>query len=440
MNKELFDLASWATEKAKKAGAAASRIGIGRERSVEISYRERKPETIKEAATRSLTIEMYVQGRYSSQSTSDLRKKALEQFIADAVATTRLLAEDPYRTLPDPRYYPDRGEIDLQLTDPAYGEYTPEQRHQTARAIEAACLDAGGDKVISVTAETQDGESESVLLASNGFAGYQALTYCTGGASMTAQDEGDRRPNGYAYAVAIRRSQLPRPEEIGRKAAKETLDLLGAKKIRTETLPVIIRNQDVPRVLSGLLAAMYGSSIQQKRSFLADKKGQTIASPVLTLIDDPLLPGGLGSRPFDGDGLAARRRVMIDQGVLNEFFVDWYYSRKLGWEPTTGGPANLILPPGSRPLTEIMRDLGRGILITGFIGGNSNSTTGDSSIGILGKLFDGGVPVQSVAEMNIAYNHLEFWKRLTEAADDPWPYSSWRTPSLVFSDVVVSGV
>ena len=116
------------------------------------------------------------------------------------------------------------------------------------------------------------------------------------------------------------------------------------------------------------------------------------------------------------------------------------FRSKLGWEPTTGGPSNLILPPGKRSVKEIMKDLGKGIFITGFIGGNSNSTTGDSSIGIIGRLFEKGEFTQPVAEMNIAGNHLDFWQKLAEVANDPWPYSSMRTPSLVFTDVVVSGV
>ena len=120
--------------------------------------------------------------------------------------------------------------------------------------------------------------------------------------------------------------------------------------------------------------------------------------------------------------------------------MDWYYGRKLGWEPTTGGTSNLIIPPGNRSVKTIMKDLGRGIFVTGFIGGNSNSTTGDTSIGITGQLFDGGKSVQAVAEMNIADNHLKFWHKLAEAANDPWIYSSWRMPSLVFTDVVVSGI
>ena len=138
--------------------------------------------------------------------------------------------------------------------------------------------------------------------------------------------------------------------------------------------------------------------------------------------------------------LQLKKRTMIEKGVLKEFYLDWYYSRKLGWEPTTGGTSNIIIPAGKRSVKEIMKDLGRGIYVTGFIGGNSNSTTGDASVGIFGQLFENGEPVQAVAEMNIADNHLKFWNKLAEVANDPWIYSSQRVPSLVFTDVVVSGV
>jgi PmbA protein len=131
---------------------------------------------------------------------------------------------------------------------------------------------------------------------------------------------------------------------------------------------------------------------------------------------------------------------MIEAGVLKDFYIDWYYGRKLGWEPTTGSSSNLVIPPGKRSVPEIMKDLGRGILITSFIGGNSNSTTGDTSIGIVGQLFDKGASLHPVSEMNIADNHLKIWQRLAEVANDPYPYSSEKFPSLVFNDVVVSGI
>ena len=439
MNKELAEIAEWAAKTAKSAGADDCKVGISGQRFVEISYREHKPEAIKEASTRGLNVQIFVNGRYSSQSTSDLRKAPLQEFLTNAVKTTRLLAEDPFRTLPDPKYYAGQVKMDLALFDPTYEKFTPEQRHEMVQIMENACLKAGGEKVISVTASMRDTRSESIVLTSNGFQGARETTNFTAVAEMTAKDEGDRRPEGYYYASCRHRGKLVAPDKIGSEAAARTLDLLGGKKIATETLPIIVENQAVPSLLNGFLQAMFGRNIQQKQSFLMDKKGQKVGNENFTIIDDPLIVGGLGSQLFDGDGFAAKKRVMVDKGVLQDFYIDWYYSRKLGWEPTTGGTSNLIIPPGKRSVQEIMKELGRGILITDFIGGNSNATTGDASIGIIGKLFENGEPVQSVAEMNIADNHLKFWNRLIEVADDPWLYSSWRTPSLVFEEVVVSG-
>jgi len=439
MNKEMQDLAASSIKTALSAGADACRTGIDSQRFVQITYRQRKAETIKEASTRGLNIELFVDGRYSVQSTSDLRKDALKEFIRNAVAMTRLLAEDPYRSLPDPKYYEGRSKADLKIFDPDYGGLTPDDRHGLVKGVEDGCLTAGGDKVVAVIALGQDTRAESVLMASNGLDAYSAATGYVAGARCTVQDEGDRRPMGYNYQASPYRKGLPAPEEMGRAAATRALAMLGAKKIETATLPIIIENRVVPDILGGLLEAMTGRSVQQKQSFLLDKKGQKIASGELTLIDDPLLPGGLGTQAFDSDGIAAKKRTIIEAGVLKEFYINWYYSRKLGEESTTGSPSNLIIPPGKRSVAEIMKDLGRGILVTGFIGGNSNSTTGDASIGIFGQLFENGDVVHAVSEMNIADNHLKFWQRLVEVANDPWMYDSNRTPSLVFTDVVVAG-
>lgn len=440
MKKEMYDLADWSIKTAKSAGADECRVGINSERFVEISYRERKPENIKEASTKGLFIEVFADGRFSIQSTSDLRKTALKDFLSNAVAMTKLLAEDPYRVLPDPKYYKGRAEVDLGLVDPDYKKLTPEDRHKMVKTIEEACLAKGGDKVVTVTASEYDSRIESALMSSNGFDGYTETTIYWAGAQMTALDEGDRRPMGYNSAAAVKGKVMPKPEEIGVVCAERTLDLLGAKKIKTETLPIIVENRNVPRLFGGFLAAMYGRNIQQKQSFLAEMKGKKIAGEHFTVIDDPFVVNGLGSQLYDSDGFATKKRIMIDKGVLKEFYIDWYYSRKLDWEPTTGGPSNLVVPPGKRSVKEIMKDLGRGIFITGFIGGNSNSTTGDASIGIVGQLFDEGELVHAVSEMNIADNHLKFWNKLVEVADDPWIYSSFRTPSLVFIDVVVAGI
>ena len=216
MSREMLDTCAAALAAAKKAGAKDAKATLAKARFVDIQYRERKPETIKEATTQGLYVEIYVDGRYSAQSTSDLRPAAIEGFIANAVAMTRLLAEDPYRSLPDPRYYQGRSSADLGVFDPAGGALTPEQRHELTRAIEDAALAAGGPKVISVTASANDQLYEMATLSTNGFTGETQSTVYSAGGQMTLQDEGDRRPNGYYYVSTRLRRDILDPRTIGR--------------------------------------------------------------------------------------------------------------------------------------------------------------------------------------------------------------------------------
>lgn len=434
------DLADWVIDQTLKAGANDCRVSLSKRRRVNINYRDRKPEVIKEATTKNLLLDVFINNRYANQSTPDYRQSTLAGFITDVIESAKIMEEDPFRTLPDPKYYEGRSASDLQLNDPGYNQLTTEERHMMVKTVEESCLRTGGDKIISVEAGESDQYYEEFIKSSNGFEGSVQNTFCQVGALMTAKDEGDRRPQGYNYIGCIFRNDLPSLEDVGTMAAERTLDLLGGKKIATKKLPVILENRGAARVLSGLLDPMSASSIQQKRSFLADKKGKSIGSKLFTLKDDPFIPRGLGSKYYDSDGFPARKRDIFAEGVVNEFLLDWYYSRKLGWEPNSGSVSNIIIPPGTRSVADIIRDLGRCILITDYIGGNSNSTTGDFSVGIIGKLFENGRFVQNVAEMNIADNHLNFWNKLVEVANDPWIYSQARLPSLVFDDVMVAGI
>jgi PmbA protein len=437
---EFQELAEWVINETKKAGANDCKVSLSTRRFVEIRYREQKPEVIKEATTKGLDLQVYINNRFAAQSTPDFRKTTLPGFISGVVENAKIMEEDPFRTLPDPKYYEGIILTDLDLADPTQSSLSPELRHNMAKTVENACLEKGGNKVISVEAGEYDDTQFEFIKTSNGFEGSNQTTQCWIGASMTANDDGDRRPAGYHWVGCRYRNDLPSLDEVGKTAAIRTLDLIGGKKIQTETLPIIIENRGVGRVLGGLQDPMSAGSIQQKRSFLADKKGQVIGSKLFTVQDNPFLPRALGSMYYDGDGFPAKKRDLITEGTLNEFLVDWYYSRKLGWKPNSGAISNLIIPPGNRSVDEIIKDLGRCILITDFIGGNSNSTTGDFSVGIIGKLFDKGQFVQNVAEMNIADNHLKFWNKLVEVGNDPWIYSSARLPSLVFDGVVVSGI
>ncbi|RPI76199.1 MAG: TldD/PmbA family protein [Desulfobacteraceae bacterium] len=440
MNQGMSKLCQRLLKLAKQNGAEACRVGLAKARQVDIAYREQKPETVKEALTQVMTLEIFVDQRYSAQTTSDLREQVLPGFVANAVANTRLINADPFRSLPDPSYYRGRAAMDLKVCDPDYERVTPEKRHDLLKTIEAACRAEAGSKLVSATAGLRDRFYEYVDMTSNGFEGYTRETGFLASASVSVQDQDERRPQSYYYHHVRHFKDLASPAEIGRRAARRALGMLGGRKIKTETLPVIVENLNIGRLIRGLQEALSGYNIQQKQSFLADKKGQKIGSDVFTLVDDPLLVSGPGSCLFDDDGLTSAKRTIFETGTLKNFFIDWYYSRKLGWEPTSGSASNLILTPGKRSVEQIMRDLGRGIFISDFIGGNANVATGDFSMGISGFLFENGVPAQPVAEMNLAGNHLTFWSKLAEAADDPWLHNEWRIPSLVFGEVVVSGV
>jgi PmbA protein len=168
--------------------------------------------------------------------------------------------------------------------------------------------------------------------------------------------------------------------------------------------------------------------------------GEKVGSDKLTLIDDPFIISGQGSRLFDNEGLALKKRTIFEKGVIKGYNIDTYYGKKLGMEPTTGGTSNLVLEPGERTLEEMIASLDRGIFITGFNGGNSNRATGDFSYGIDGFLIENGIIVKPVSEMNITGNMKQLWMDFAEAGSDVYKNSSWRLPSIMFNNVDFSGI
>jgi PmbA protein len=205
-------------------------------------------------------------------------------------------------------------------------------------------------------------------------------------------------------------------------------------------MTMAVDNRSAGRLLQALAGPLQAASLQQKRSFLEGKLGQELGSASLTLNDDPLLAKGFGSRLFDGEGLAARPLPIFDKGVLRSYYIDTYYGKKLQVAPTTGGSSNLVMALGTKDQAGLLAAIKDGILVTGFLGGNSNGTTGDFSLGVQGfKIRDGQVG-EPVSELNISGNHLDFWKRLVAVGNDPWPYSTLLTPTLVFEGVQFAGV
>jgi len=440
-DQDMLAIAQSCIQIAKSNGAKESSARAYRVRDVSLDYRDGAVEKISEATTRGVVLQLYVDGRYSTASTSDLRPDALKTFISDSIALAKSIQPDPFRALPDPALYKGQSSADLQLEDPKYATVGADEARRIAKAIhDAGRAVKGSEAITSMTTSFSSNLVENWMVTSNGFSGSNRGTSFFVSAGVSAKDSDGRRPEDFDYAGSRFYGSLGDATLVGKSAAERTLRRLGSKKGETAAMNVIIDNRAVGRLFGMLLGPMTAAALQQKRSFLDGKVGQPIVSPLITVTDDPHVPKGFGSRKFDNEGIAAKQRVIVDGGVLKTYYVDTYYGAKLKMTPNGGSASNLLWKLGSKSQKELLADAKDGLLITSFLGGNSNGGTGDFSIGVAGFRVRDGAIAEPVAEMNLSGNHLELWKHLAAVGNDPFTSSSLRTPTLVFDGAQVAGV
>jgi len=436
----MLQTAETCVELALKHGAQQCAARSYRVRDVSVQWRDGRLEQINEATTRGVGLALYVDSRYAAVSSSDIRKEALDSFIAESITMTRSLAKDPFRSLADPKLYEGQAKKDLQLEDPKYFSVTPEKRRALAQEMETAARSVkGADSILSVTTGFSDNRAEVFRVHSNGFEGSRVDTSFWTYAQVSVKDGDGRRPEDWSANGVRFIGELPGVAEVGLEAARRALSRLGSKKADSAVMTMAVDNRAAGRLIQALAGPLQAGSLQQKRSFLEGKLGQAIGSQKLTLVDEPLLVKGFGSRLFDGEGIAAKPMTFFDQGVLKSYYVDTYYGKKLEMAPTTGSPSNVVIPPGHRNQAQLLADMKEGILVTGFLGGNSNSTTGDYSFGVQGFRVRAGQIAEPVGEMNISGNLADLFKRLSAVGSDVYPYSTIRTPTLVFEGVQFAG-
>ncbi len=422
---------------ARKAGAQDAWVSVSRSRDVTHEYRDGKLEKVKDATSLALSIELYVDGRYASQSTTDLREPSLAGFIANAVSLTRALQPDPYRRITPPELFKGRADRDLQLLDPAIRDLAPAQRLAWCKELDEGIR--GDKRLISASCAVYDGSSRSLSVSSNGFHGEQTGTSIWMGADLTFRDRGDRRASGDFYPGARRLSDMPTVQNIARKALERVRQRLGVTKGPSQKGYMVVDARAAGRLISSLVSPASAQALQQKRSFWMGQLGKMMFSEQLTLVDDPLLLRGLGSRLYDSEGIAARPLTLVDKGVVQNIYADTYYGRKLKMAPTTGSRSNLLMKPGSSSLKDLLAAAGEGIYVTSWLGGNADNTTGEFSLGLRGHLIRNGKIAEPVGEMNVTGSLKELFGNLVALGNDPWPYSSLRAPSMMFEGVSFSG-
>jgi len=442
-----------ALERARAAGADAADALVAASDSLETRVRGEEIDFVVQARQRTLGLRALVKGsrgmRSAVTSTSDLSPDAVLRLADETVALARATAEDPAAGLPEGGFVAPAGAAGLDLWSPDDREVSVEARIEDARAAEAAAR--GRDPRIANSEGSQAASDFRRVVYGNslGFVGsYESATHSLSCEPLASQNGAMQRDSW--FSVARRLSGLEDPAALGRRAADRALRRLGARSVPTCEVPVIFDPITAPSLLAQLAGCASGYSIYRKTSFLCERLGDEIASPLLTAIDDGRRPGGLGTRPFDGEGLPTRRNTLLERGRLTSWLLDCYSARKLGMASTGSAargagsapsvaPTNLWFEPGTRTQDEIIADTPRGLLVTELIGMGFNPVTGDYSRGAAGLWIENGEIAYPVEEITIA-GHLGRMLRDVDAvgSDLLW-LGRVASPTLRVARMTVAG-
>ena len=433
--------------RARARGATEADGFLIEERHFSASVRLGQVDTIKHSREQRLSLRVFAGKASAAASTSDLSRPSLERVVDEATALARVTAEDPHAGLPDPAELVS-AVPDLELEERGGEDLAPEAKVELARQAEAAALESDPRIANSEGAEYWDRHARYVYATSHGFARGYATTAFGLSVSPVASADGEMQRD-YWYSAARHRGALEEPAAIGRTAARRALRRLGGRKVKTVEVPVIFDPDTAASLVRAIAGAASGPALYRRASFLVDRLGKRIAAPAVTIVDDGLIPRALGSRPFDGEGLATRSTVVVGEGVLESYLLDSYSARKLGLRSTHHASrdgagvgvstTNLILKPGSTPPGELIGSVKSGLYVTELIGFGVNGVTGDYSRGAVGLWIDNGELAYPVEEVTVAGNLLEMFGAIEGIGNDLVMRDRTVSPTLLVGRMVVAG-
>jgi len=410
------------------------------------SVRMGETETVTHAGEQRLSVRVFAGRASAAASTSDLSRGSLERLVDEATALAKVTAEDPCAGLPDP------GELitgvpELELEDAA-SQPAPEEKIEIARRCEAAALETDARITNSEGADYFARRARYAYATSDGFAqAYGTTSFGLSVAPVATQNAQMQRD--YWYSTARKRAGVDDPAVVGRTAGQRAVRRLGARKIRTAEVPVVFDPETAASLVRSIATAASGPSLYRRASFLLDRLGTKVASPGVTIVDDALIRGGLGSRPFDGEGLPSGRTVLVRAGVLESYLLDTYSARKLGLASThhaardgsgvTVATSNLMLLPGPARPADLIASVRSGLYVTELIGFGVNNVTGDFSRGAVGLWIENGELAYPVEEVTVAGNLLEMFAAIDGIGDDLVLRDRVASPTLRISRMVVAG-
>lgn len=430
---------------ALKAGADAAEAVTSERASLSIGVRNGALEDVEREESRDLGLRVFIGRRQATVSASDLSDKTRARLVERAVAMAKLAPEDPYAGLaPQDRLakgpFPDLDLHDATERSADELQAAAAEAEAVALAVEGVSLSEGGHAAAS--------SSRWRLVTSHGFDGAYHGSAFSLGVGVIAEKDGVKERGGEHRAVR-HLSDLPSAAAIGDYAGRRAIARVGARKIASTTAPVIFENRVATQILSPLLGAISGPSIARGTSFLKDKLGQQVLPKGANLIDDPFRPRGLGSTPFDDEGVEVQRKAIVEDGVLTTWLLNSSAAAQLGLASTghasrglAGPPGvsthNLHLEPGDKDLDGLMGQAGSGLLITSMFGPSLNGNTGDWSAGVSGFWFENGEIAYPVSEITVAGKLTDLWARMVPGSDLEFR-GGFNSPSLLFDAVAIAG-
>ena len=449
--KALLELGHSVVDRATAAGADVAEAGVHSGSHLSVKVRMGEPELVEEAGSRALGLRVMVGQRVASTYTSDLSEEGQRTLIEDALELARLSEADAFAGPPDPSDLSSRSQWkDLDTFDDGVSRISADEALDRALQGERAAFDFDPRISNSEGASFTRARGVSALVTSGGFAGSDHGTYASIVVNPVADDEGGKKRSGYHWSASRHYADLEDSRTVGEEAARRTIAQLGAKKLPTQALPVVF-DKDAARSILGLFAGcILGGSIWRKSSYLVDRVGTRVASDLVDIVDDPLLPRAPGSRAFDGEGLLSRNTTVVESGVLKSYLMDTYSARKLGLKSTgsasrspSGGisssSSNLILRASSQSRDELIADTKHGLYVTGMMGFGFNAVTGDFSRGASGFLIEDGKLSHPVSEITISLNLDQLLQRIDAVADDLDQRTAVASPTFRVSSMTLAG-
>jgi PmbA protein len=449
VNLDLKSLAVEVVSRALAAGATDAEAGVSEGDEFSVTVRMGEVETLQESGSRGLGLKVYVGQRSAAASTSDLTPDGIAQLVAGAMALAKVTEEDPFAGLADASDFGQfEGDLGLYFED-VYSLPAVE-RIERARRAEAAAL-AYDPRITNSQGGSFDAATgRRVLANSRGFLGDYRTSYCGLSAAPLASDATGAMQRDFWSSSARRIADLEDPESIGQEAARRALRRLGARRVPTQQVPIVFAPEVARSLIGHLFEAASGDSIWRSASFLAGELGKTVAAPGITLIDDHtmILPngvGGFGTSPFDGEGLPARRTVVVQEGVLQTYLLNTYTARKLKMRSTGNasrggiGAGNLYLQPGTDSPDAMIAAIPHGFYVLSLMGFGANLVTGDYSRGASGLWIENGELAYAVEEVTVSGNLREMLRNITAVGNDLIFRGSVTSPTLRVDGMTVAG-